>query len=162
MQANEILINLAIAIVVAIITAIITAKLALKGFYKKETWPRKEKKYSEIMDNLSILQKDYSDMYGSYTGIKKDIEINDDNYIIELNRAKKDLKLLSITPSFIIDNDVRMIIKVLFEASEKQIGDEARGDYYSYLGRMCDEVKVAIEKIDRVARKDLKISEMKK
>ena len=139
---------------ISIVVAVVTAVISQKGFYKKETWLRKEKKYSEIIDNLSILLKYYGDMFHDSVGAKK---YNGEDCIEEINKAKHELERLSMIPSFIINSKVRDILKELFHQANIKFGDDNCHDFASYLDRMYGVTKDSIIEIDSLARRDLKI-----
>lgn len=141
-------INLSISIIVAIVTA----NLTIRSFYRQEIWLRKELKYSEIIQEMSVLQTHYSHLFDNMCGCENNIQILEEEFLA----AKIKLELLSINSSLIIKPDVSDIILDLFKSSSKK-GDELKGDYGSYYDRMAYEVKEAMNKIINLAKKDLKI-----
>ena len=99
------------------------------------------------------MRKHYSDMIDEAIGVKYNYqEINK-----EVIKAQRELETLSMTPSFIIDDKVLVVLKALFQAASDRIGDEREGNYYSYYERIYGEIKQSIDEIDRLARKDLKV-----
>lgn len=75
----------------------------------------------------------------------------------EVSKAQRELEKLSMTPSFILDNRVPVILKALFQAASQRIGDERQNDFYSYYVRVYEEIKQSITEIDKLARKELKV-----
>lgn len=160
MSIHEIGINLIVAIVVAITTASITAWLSLTIFYKKELWLRKEKKYSDIINNLGKSLKEYCDMIDVEIGKRSRNSNGDDDFNLMVREAVRELELISITPSLTIDNKVRIILDNLLKESEMK-GDELQGNWFPYFDRMYVATKKAMDEIDEIARKDLKIKQGK-
>lgn len=143
-----------ITFIISIFLALFTSRISHRFFYKQELWLRKEKRYSDILDSLSILLKHYADLIDESIGIK---EYNYRDCKEVIMKAQQELERLSMMPSFIIDKKVLVILKALFQAASDRIGNEREGDYFSYYERVYGEIKQSIEGIDRLARKDLKV-----
>lgn len=152
MDYISILVNLLISIIVAIIVA----KLAIKGFYRQEVWLRKEKKYSQIIEELNIVQKHYGDwvddIIGSSRGQEYDLET-----IKEFRKAKRELELISQEGFLVIDNNISDIVGELFASSKNMTANERQGDSFSYADRMYGETRDAKIEIINIARKDLRL-----
>lgn len=157
MQTNEFIISLVINLIIAIIVSIITAKLSIKGFHKQEIWLRKEKKYSFIISSLILLQKHSLDVLESLGNS------NDINFTYNLNKmykTRKDLELLSLSPSFILDENISIILKELLDKTAIIEDDDVT--YYEFYDVMYDKTRIAITEIDKLAHKDLKINSKNK
>jgi len=150
MNYAEMIFTLFVSIIVAIITAIISQR----NFYKNELWLRKEKAYTNIINNLGVLQKHYSDMLDDAFGIKK---YNSNDSKAEVNSAQRELERISLMPSFIIKSEVQSILEKLFHAASIEVGDEKDGNYFAYYERIHEEIKKSIKRITELARTDLKV-----
>ncbi|OZV13474.1 hypothetical protein CIW83_02715 [Tissierella sp. P1] len=142
--------------IISIIVAVVTAKIAIKDFYRQEIWLRKESKYSEIIGNLSILQKYYGDMFDEFVGESESI-VDDDLIKKKYNTSLRELELVTFSNGFMLNPKVSDILSQLFYSARNKTENERMGDFVSYIDRMYGEIRDSKEKIIEIAKKDLKV-----
>ncbi len=147
-------ISLIINLIIAIVVAVITAQLSIKEFYKQEIWLRKEDRYSEIIKDLSILQKYYGDIFDEALGILGANGINDflEN---EHKMSIRRLELVVLSQGFILKKEALQTLQQLFISSKTETDDERMGNYVGYFDRMYGETKHAKDEIIKIANEDL-------
>lgn len=151
MNVIDVLINILIALVIAIATA----NLTIKGFYKQEIWLRKERKYSQLIEELCIIHKYFIDIFEEYCtngAVEVESQISRHEYEI----ARKNIELINASSGLILDSGISIVIDDFKKILIMQ-GDELEGDYFSYYDRVSFELINTIEKIKEVASKDLRI-----
>lgn len=147
-------ISVLVNLIIAIIVAVVASRLAVKGFYRQEIWLRKEQKYSEIIEELNIIQKHYGDWVDEIIGATR--RENDDLLTIsEYRKSKRELELISQDGFLVIDNEIADILRELFKSSEEMTLNEQQGDVFGYADRMYAETRDSKIKIINIARKDL-------
>ncbi|MBG0763349.1 MAG: hypothetical protein H0S78_00435 [Tissierellales bacterium] len=146
----ELLLNLILATSVSVLTAYLT----LKHFYKKEIWLRKEKIYSQIINDLVVLLDYFNKEYDSVLSFNK---VGEDEFNIrkEYDRAKREIEKLRYTAGYLIKPEVnKLLSKMIKEISNMNI-EERQGNYVGYLDRASESVDETIKKIIEIADKDL-------
>jgi len=118
MDIVTLVISFILSLISAVVAALVTAKLALKGFYNQELWLRKETQYSNILNKLGLLYKHYSNRADLEMGVPEDImnEIDEKEH----KKALKEIEILSVTPSYIINVKVNEVLKNLVLESRKR------------------------------------------
>lgn len=153
--------QLLFSLMISIITAIITAKIALKHFFKQEIWLRKEKEYTKIIDELCTLlsyQGTLRDEFLSDHGI--DIDNSKDDKLIEeeYKKARINIEKVRFSTGFMIDSKVNEVIDSMIKDLVLKGEDEHQWDYFGYINRVYELIKVTIEEIIIIASEDLKIN----
>ena len=149
-------VSIVVNLLISIVVAMIAAKLAVKGFYRQEIWLRKEKKYSQIIEALNIVQKHYGDWMDEIMGASTREESGLET-IKEYMKSKRELELISQEGFLVINNDIPDILRELFQSSEKMTLNEQQGDAFGYADRMYAETIDAKKEIIRIAKKDLRL-----
>lgn len=146
--------DLVLNVVLSAGVAILTAWLSLKHFYRQEKWLRKEKKYSEIIENLVILLEYFNKEFERATGMTEYIDDNDD-FIKNYDNAKREIEKLRHTTGYLINPKVNVILNDML----KQFGfitvNERQGDYAGHMDRVYGVINEALKKIIQLADKDL-------
>lgn len=142
--------------IIAIIVAVITAKITIREFYSKEIWLRKESRYSQVIEHLSILQKYYGDVFDKFTGASE-LKTDEDSINKEYITSLRELEIVAFSQGFILAEEVSEILNQLFYSSRNQTSNERMGDMVSYFDRMYCEVRDSKKRIIEIANRDLKL-----
>lgn len=149
--------SIGVNLIIAIIVAVITAKLSIKGFYKQEIWLRKENRYSDIINDLSMLQRYYGHVFDKAAGFSE-LTYMEELLEEEYNISRRQLELISFSQGFILKREVAQILSKLFSSSKDKSSNERMGDYCAYFDRMYSETQEAKVMIIEIANKDLKLN----
>lgn len=153
---NEFLIDISKSIIptiiVAILTAVITVRLSIKQFYSQRWWEKKAEAYSEIIENLSLLQFYFSEMFDEGIGLKKINDAQKNNLFNDYKRAKDSLIKASFIGAYIVSEATHEVIQQLVKDLELK-----SRDFVSDMDRLYGVVKDGLIKLRAQAKADLNL-----
>jgi len=142
-------------ILLALIVAVVASFLSIKVYTKNELWQKREQKYSELINQLLVMLKYYSDKIddGHGPSFTKLNIINENEYENSIYK----IELVSLYPAYLLDPKISKMLNNLVSSSKALIGTEALGNRFEYFDRMGAETKSTIEQINTIAKKHLNI-----
>lgn len=150
--------QLAFSLLIALVTAIATATIALKHFYKQELWLRKEEKYSEIVEKMSVLMNYFKWAIGEEIDPRTSEE-DGIKYYREYKEIRKEIEVLRFSEGFIINFKVTTVLRELI-SNLQRIENEAK-HFFEIFDNSSVITITAINDIIQIANKDLKVMSMK-
>jgi len=138
------------AIVVAILTAYITVKLSMKQFYTQRWWQKKAEVYSEIIQNLALLQFYFGESYDEGIGLKKLSDDEKEKLYNDYKKAKESLIKASFVGTYIVSEATSNLVEQLVSDLKPK-----QSDFVSDMDRLYGVVRDGLLKLRTQAKEDL-------
>ncbi|WP_024334653.1 hypothetical protein [Desulfotignum balticum] len=147
--------NILPGVVVAFITSIVTVKLSINKFRSERWWERKADTYSKIVTSIHQLLACCEDHVEYIESGMEDDSNAEKRFQNAILAATGQMDKTLEAGSFFISSDSEKVIKNLKMNLEKAKDQSGFDEYFTYI---FESLKEGLSEIQRLAKKDLKIT----
>lgn len=139
-------------LVISIVTAIVTVRLSIRQFQSQKWWERKAEAYSEIMEQLTLLDISYGRLYEDAISMREMRKEERKPLLTEHSIAKDRVRRAAAAGSYIVSGEASLALNELVKEFDKRVPGEHWADE---IGRHLQSTRASIAKLRRSAKLDL-------
>ncbi len=140
-------------LLISIVTAVVTVKLSVRQFQSQKWWERKADAYSQIMEELTLLEFSYGAWYDDAISVRT---LSDERRKIlaeQHQKAEESVRRAAAAGSYIVSAETASVLSDLMKEFDRHVSGES---WLDEIGRHYQSTKASIPKVRDYAKADLK------